>query len=185
MVEADMNSSNPFCDARDVEFDFVLVPSKGTFIKDFNETTGLHVALVLHKGTIIDFDQKGVKSHKGEEPRWRDCIKLNIIDNLLVANVDLFTLSKFKQYLLLAHLEVVASPNRWSPENYHSERNNCFDFALTILKKFMEIVDLNAQINLFKHCNLDCKASFCQKIIIPKMTIVGNFIRDRRRNPDT
>lgn len=174
----------PFCDAGTVTEDIILIPSKGTFLEDFNSQSGLHVAIRGSEKSILEFDHNGMKTGTVDEVRWHQCVKLQFVENFFKTTQVLKSNDLTEAWSTAIGIISDKKITHWSREKYDLVGNNCFDFVMTFLKEFLTILSrlnhLSDHIssNIFK---LRDKILFCEYFIIPETRRVAEYLNSYRR----
>lgn len=163
----------PFSNSSQLTYDLALIPSRGTFLDEFNNTSGLHIGIVNGNGDILEFDRSGVKLNQPSREKWRQCLALNFLNGFLqnkscdiekihsMWDDTVEELSKSKSNII-----------------YQETHNNCFDFVLlfvhTLTKRFKKD-SMQNNISLTEMDNLD-KVKFCEKFVVPVTKIALRYI---------
>jgi len=172
--------ASPFTEARRAPNDFVLIPSRGSFISsDHSTIENLHLGITNHAGEVTSFDFNGICYEKGFENRWSECLSLNFIQKLSQdqSDIDLFNL------FWSSSLAELISVKR---TNYHPVDNNCFDFGLemiTILTRKLKEANnrrLCEVIQILDQVKCD-KVSFCQNFVVERTKLAALYLCFHRK----
>lgn len=161
-----------FKDVTQIKHDFVLVPSKGDFLTTFDNQTGLHIAIVTGEDDILEFSQKGLGKCNPDETRWRQCLPLNFCQRLAESNIHKTPLNYEELYGAWRSASQIIKLHqnnpKWTTCNYHTDTNNCFDFALEFMNIFLEQLSDRHQFSniVSQYVNLT-KISFCELFVVP------------------
>lgn len=171
----------PFINGTEVKCDFVLIPSRGTFLHDFKNTTGLHIGVTDDSGGFLEFNHDGLSYTCGSSKKWHQCLKLNLRQQLQgVINCSQITTNHW--------IEVVQSfrhckDMRWSKQSYNGEHNNCFDFVLEFIQSLVikmlksNRIDESSLLN----ARLNDKAEFCKSFVAPETMRIARYITLHRK----
>lgn len=168
----------PFCAPQSIDHDLLLIPSRGTFLNDFNNRTGLHIGISSGSGTVVEYDRTGIKlSDVIQDDRWQQCLRLKFIENLMFeASIDD---NHHLHSLWIKSIEVLISNKcEWNSQAYHSDHNNCFDFALNfinILLNFMDVAKLASNLSEIRNKTSD-KIVFCRIFVLPQTQQAARYI---------
>lgn len=176
---------NPFHNAADSSVDVIIKPSNGSFLKNFSADSGLHIG-VIYKHTLMNFDRYGLEiidTRTSDE--WQHCLKLNFIDKL----VELFDLPLSTNRRLHCNwskaidITITEKQHRWSSALYDIENNNCLDFVVAFVDKFVKLVfgdDDQLRHKLHSVNKPISKVDFCKLFVCPVTKAAASYISAHR-----
>lgn len=112
---------SPLTKAKQNPFSVVVKPTIGNFLKDYQNSSNLHIGLTNSKGIVYDFDEHGI--HVGSSS-WNLCVTATLIQNITQQTLNVWDnlLNQFSQQV------------DWSPQRYDEEQHNCFTFVMEFFK---------------------------------------------------
>lgn len=162
---------SPFSKAVEYPCSIAIKPTEGTFLRDYRSGHNLHIGLTDSQGKVHEFAEYGL--HSDSDDNWNQCIVINLLAKEFhpVISED----PDWKEYWDWTLSQMVAS-GQWNTNTYHRDAMNCFDFVLTFLKALRQ--------EPFSSLARD-KVDFCQRVILPKTSLAGKYIRLFRKLEDT
>lgn len=137
--------TRPFIRADQIECDLVLASCATTS----NEVgaiggggggrfAGFHVGICDSQGRVLEFDQAGLMFHKPSRINllWHHCLKLNFLEQIKLSADDVIDGVK----KLWDDTIIVSIRDNLTPLPYDGNSNNCLDFVVKFLCKFMQSV---------------------------------------------
>ncbi|NXY20864.1 MKROS protein, partial [Atrichornis clamosus] len=101
---------------------FLIRPTRGTFLEEYDGHSDLHVGITNSNGVVYNYDQEGVhRDHSG----WEQCISIPLV------HPDMSELLQHWDTLL----EEFSLEEAWLPHRYEEEEHNCFTFALAFVNR--------------------------------------------------
>lgn len=173
----------PFHDVQELDFDMVMIPSKGSFLEGFNNSTGLHMAIV-HRGRIIEYTRDGISITDTSKchPRWTQCLALNILDRLTIQHqsnsIETYLMSDYANSVI----NLLKNDFRWTVSNFHEQTNNCFDFSFTFLMGVLKsILDSHTNDVIQNQARqltnlINDKISFCHTLVMRKTKLMTRYV---------
>lgn len=165
----------PFRNGSTVMYDFVLRPSRGSFLSDFNNKIGLHVGITRETGQILEYDHQGLKCTSPHDERWACTQQLNFVESLLGEDVEkeLHIQLAWQQSFETLLASKVA---KFTKQGYDSVKNNCFDFVLQFVITWLEFLNDRYQIDEEMRQKLQDKTKFCEFFVVPKTREMAKYI---------
>ncbi|XP_063267903.1 MKRN2 opposite strand protein [Prinia subflava] len=99
---------------------FLVRPTRGTFLHDYDGHGDLHVGITNSKGVVYSYDQQGV--HRAGSG-WEQSICIPLVQP------DMWELLQRWDELL----EEFSLGEAWLPHRYEEQQHNCFTFALSFV----------------------------------------------------
>lgn len=170
----------PFTDASLVSYDLVLIPSRGSFLADFNNTVGLHIGIIGEAGKILEFDHRGIRFSNPGDKKWTCCLRLNFIRSLLGENMEdrAFVLNAWRQTFV-----EISNPTQSNnlTRDYNLDQNNCFDFVLKFLSFWMQLLGVGYPLDENVSVSLRDKVEFCKSFVLPETRKMARYISVYRK----
>eukprot|EP00094_Tigriopus_californicus_P004770 TCALIF_04590-PA protein Name:"Similar to C3orf83 Putative uncharacterized protein C3orf83 (Homo sapiens)" AED:0.13 eAED:0.13 QI:0/0.25/0/0.8/1/1/5/0/497 len=162
---------SPFSKAVEYPCSIAIKPTEGTFLRDYRSGHNLHIGLTDSQGKVHEFAEYGL--HSDSNDNWHQCIVINLLAKEFhpVISDD----PDWKEYWDWTLAQVLAS-GQWNTNTYHRDEMNCFDFVLTFLRSLRQ--------EPFSSLARD-KVDFCQRVILPKTSLAGKYIRLFRKLEET
>lgn len=145
--------TSPFVAAGDTQCCLVIKPTVGNFLRDFGNSSNLHVGLTDSKGVVHEFDENGLTIGGSN---WCQCVSVKLIQ----------VTQEIVQQWDRGLQEFVLS-SAWSKERYHEDRNNCYDFVIEFLR--------HLGLDRLYPCLSD-RLVFCRELILPRTHKAGQYI---------
>lgn len=165
----------PFRDGSNVKYDFVLIPSRGSFLSDFNNKIGLHIGITRETGQILEYDSQGLKCTGPHNERWACSQQLNFVKSLLGQDVEK------EPHIQLAWKQsfetlLACKDSRFTDQGYDSTQNNCFDFVLQFVMTWLDFLNGRYQLDEEMREKIQEKTKFCQYFIVPETHKTAKYI---------
>ncbi|XP_058452912.1 MKRN2 opposite strand protein [Malaya genurostris] len=148
---------HPFVNATQTPCSVVLRPSRGDFLRDFQNSINLHIALTDSKGSIVEFDASGLictKAKQVDKSLWGQC--------LVVADVPDSWFYHWDCTLLRMITE-----QGWNERIYDADDVNCYNFVL----KFLQLLKYMPYMAFAENTE-----TFTKELVVPKTTHAGKYI---------
>ncbi|KAL5013283.1 hypothetical protein ScPMuIL_007553 [Solemya velum] len=145
---------SPFGDAMSSPYSVLIKPTYGSFIRDYENSSNLHIGITDSKGVAYDYDEEGIHVNSLS---WNQCVVIPL-SKALIAGVQDGWDNNLYQF---------SRNHRWSTDWYRDSSHNCFTFVL----QFLHHMDINRL--------MPCVASrseFCKEQIVPHTTRAAQFI---------
>lgn len=183
------NSDYPLFRANEVKCDLVVLPSLGTFLDNYVNGAGLHIAIVDDQGWILEFDRNGMYyGSVDKEVRWQQCLRLNFSNHLLSIFQPLGLKEIQSTWTRVVEFFCSIERSNWSKAEYECEQKNCFDFVLAFLTKLINELELKAKPNAIIDNSLERlkvgvenKISFCEHFVVPETKKLIEYIVSHRK----
>ncbi|KAJ8321947.1 hypothetical protein KUTeg_000418 [Tegillarca granosa] len=142
---------SPFVNARQHACSVVIRPTTGTFLRDYENNSNLHVGVTNSRGDVYDFDEEGIHVNNA---LWENCIAIPIIQttNTVCQNWD-------------TDLVLMSQNVSWSKKRYNEVNYNCFDFVISFLRHVLPKWKIHEN-----------KTRFCEEFILPHTAKVAKYI---------
>ncbi len=89
----------------------------------YQNAADLHIGLTNSKGDVYEFDRYGLHAAT-KNSSWNQCLSVPI-----VTEID----NMWKDYWDYT-LQIAAQLDRWQPNKYFEDTNNCYSFVITFLR---------------------------------------------------
>eukprot|EP00062_Callorhinchus_milii_P017614 gi/632970208/ref/XP_007901522.1/ PREDICTED: putative uncharacterized protein C3orf83 homolog [Callorhinchus milii] len=115
---------NPFVNGHHEKCSFLVKPTKGTFIREYDGRSDLHVGISNTSGVVYNFTEAGVGR---DACGWEECVSVALVQP------DMFGLmNQWDRYL-----EQISQADLWLPHRYEESEHNCYAFALTFINRVL------------------------------------------------
>ncbi|XP_013398927.2 MKRN2 opposite strand protein [Lingula anatina] len=134
----------------------VIRPTHGSFLRDYTNSSNLHVGITNTKGSVYDYDEGGLHVHS---PTWTSTETLTI--PVIQTNDTMWS------HTWNIRLEQWAMQQQWTADRYNDTHHNCYDFVLG----FLQYMGLDKCLPCASN-----RTEFCAKMIVPKTTAAAKYI---------
>lgn len=165
----------PFKHASLIMYDLILIPSRGTFLSDFNSSIGLHIGITSGTGQIIEYDHQGLNCGRPCDKKWSCCLQLNFIRTILgeyIEDESLVRLAWGQSFRTLADSREM----KFSKEFYDCNKNNCFDFVLEFVKTWLRLLGPKYYSDTELPERLQDKIEFCKYFVVSETRKMARYI---------
>lgn len=169
----------PFESATKIEFDIIIIPSKGTFIHHYTKGSKLHIGLLKDDHRVWNFDQGGLKCSSPTEARWQQCLCLEFMKNIDKSEEISKDILR-KHWVSACQVEC---NQRLSNEDYDCDYNNCFDFVIQFVITFLNLIANDNSVKVIFRSRMKTladsladKETFCKEFVIPRTKIAAKYI---------
>ncbi|MBN3282271.1 MKROS protein, partial [Polyodon spathula] len=120
LEEAPVSIPNPFMNGQKVTSSFLVKPTKGTFLREYDGSSDLHVGITSTKGVVYNYSEAGVCR---DQHGWEQSVSIPLVQP------DMYSLiNQWDHYL-----EQFSSTDMWDPQRYEEHEHNCYTYALTFI----------------------------------------------------
>lgn len=156
----------PFIKPHQYPCAIILRPTNGDFLNDYFNAMDLHIGVTTSNGSIIEFDQNGLRksSDRNGTSQWSQSLVVDTVPEPWYDHWD----------SVLCEMEK-SKDTKWTSAAYHEDYFNCYTFVL----EFLRILDYGTLSDAAKNRN-----TFCEHYIIPRTTAAGKYISLYRKIRD-
>ncbi|XP_076423758.1 MKRN2 opposite strand protein isoform X1 [Peromyscus maniculatus bairdii] len=164
--DAPISISDPFSNGHQEKCSFLLKPTRGTFLREYDGKSDLHVGLTNTRGehclhfssvrkprVVYNYNAHGIQR---DEAGWEQSLSVPLVQPSMFGLMD-----QWDKYLE----DFSASP-AWLPHRYDENHHNCSSFALTFV---------NCVLAMEGKEQLD-KREFTEKYVIPRTRLASKYI---------
>ncbi|KAG9353027.1 hypothetical protein JZ751_017603 [Albula glossodonta] len=109
LEDAPVSIPNPFSDGHKNPCSFLVAPTEGTFLKDFEGDSDLHTGITDTKGVVYNYTKTGVRK---DSVGWEKCISVPLVQPDMYSLID-----QWDRYL----------------DNFDEEKHNCYSYSLAFI----------------------------------------------------
>uniref|UniRef100_A0A803K3V9 MKRN2 opposite strand n=1 Tax=Xenopus tropicalis TaxID=8364 RepID=A0A803K3V9_XENTR len=124
LEEAPVSIPSPLVSGHSQPCSFVLRPTWGNFLGEYDGSADLHVGISSSTGTVYHYNESGV--HK-DSVGWEQSVSVPLVPA--------------HQHALLhqwdSYLEEFSAADNWRPHRYQEADQNCYTFALTFINRVL------------------------------------------------
>ncbi|KAG8430203.1 hypothetical protein GDO86_018258, partial [Hymenochirus boettgeri] len=132
---------------------FVLKPTHGQFLGEYNGISDLHVGITSTKGVVYSYNQCGVDR---EAAGWEQSV------NIRLGPTDQYELiHQWDRYL-----EDFTAAEQWAAQRYREEDHNCYTFALMFINAVL----------VLQNKKTFSKEEFTRRFVLPKTRRVSKYL---------
>ncbi|EDM02151.1 rCG29620 [Rattus norvegicus] len=151
--DAPISISDPFSNGHQEKCSFLLKPTRGTFLREYDGKSDLHVGVTNTHGVVYNYSARGIQR---DEAGWECCLSVPLVQPSMFGLLDQWDKSLEDFY---------ASP-AWLPHRYEEPHHNCSSFALAFINC---ILAMEGQEQLEK-------SEFTEKYVIPRTRLAAKYI---------
>ncbi|KAM8759034.1 MKRN2 opposite strand protein isoform 1-T1 [Rhynchonycteris naso] len=153
LEEAPVSISNPFTNGHQEKCSFLLRPTQGTFLREYDGRSDLHVGVTNTNGVVYNYTMHGVQR---DETGWEQTVSIPLLQPGMFGLMD-----QWDKYL-----EDFSSTGAWLPHRYEEDSHNCYSYTLTFI---------NCILTTEGKAQLD-KNEFIEKFVVPRTRKVSKYI---------
>ncbi|XP_062056064.1 MKRN2 opposite strand protein isoform X1 [Lepus europaeus] len=153
LEEAPVRVSNPFTDGHREKCSFLLRPTRGSFLREYDGRSDLHVGVTNTNGVVYNYSLHGVQR---DEAGWEQSLAVPLLQPNMFGLMD-----QWDKYL-----EDFSTSGAWLPHRYDEEQHNCYSYALTFI---------NCVLATEGRQPLD-KSGFTEKYVLPRTRLASKYI---------
>ncbi|XP_043934004.1 MKRN2 opposite strand protein [Protopterus annectens] len=153
LEEAPVSIPNPFVNGHREKCSFVLRPTKGSFLKDYDGQSDLHVGITNTSGVVYNYNENGILR---DTQSWEHCVSVPLVQPDMYSLLD-----QWNKYL-----EQFSESETWLPYSYDEVDHNCYTYALTFINCVLATQG--------KHPL--SKNEFTEKFVLPKTKRASRYI---------
>ncbi|XP_076971211.1 MKRN2 opposite strand protein [Tamandua tetradactyla] len=153
LEEAPVSISNPFTNGHQEKCAFLLRPTQGTFLREYDGRSDLHVGITSTNGVVYNYNTQGV--HR-DDAGWEQSLSVPLLQPNMFGLMD-----QWDQYL-----EAFSASGAWLPHRYREDHHNCYSFTLAFI---------NCILTTQGKKQLD-KNEFTEQYVIPRTRTASKYI---------
>lgn len=153
LQEAPLGIDSPFVDGHQEKCSFLLRPTQGTFLRDYDGHSDLHVGISSTHGTVYNYSAQGVQR---DGVGWEQTVSVPLLPPGSWALLD-----QWDKYL-----EDFCTAATWLPHRYDENLHNCSTFALAFI---------NAVLGAEGAAPLS-KQDFTETFVLPRTRTAAKYI---------
>uniref|UniRef100_A0A8C8YHH2 MKRN2 opposite strand n=1 Tax=Prolemur simus TaxID=1328070 RepID=A0A8C8YHH2_PROSS len=153
LEEAPVSIANPFTNGHQEKCSFLLRPTQGTFLREYDGRSDLHVGITNTKGVVYNYNVYGVQR---DGTGWEQSISVPLLQPNMYGLMD-----QWDKYL-----EDFSTSGAWLPHRYEEDGHNCYTYALTFI---------NCVLTTEGKEPLD-KSEFTEKHVVPRTRLASKYI---------
>ncbi|XP_029456646.1 MKRN2 opposite strand protein [Rhinatrema bivittatum] len=153
LKDAPVSIPSPFVNGHKERCSFLLKPTEGTFLGDYDGNSDLHVGVTNTAGTVYHYNETGI--HK-DDLGWEQCVCVPLIQP------DMYGLiNQWDQ-----HLDEFCAAETWLPCRYEEHHHNCYTYVLEFI---------NYMLSAQERQRLS-KCEFTEKFVLPRTKRTSKYI---------
>ncbi|XP_053456070.1 MKRN2 opposite strand protein isoform X1 [Nycticebus coucang] len=153
LEEAPVSIANPFTNGHQEKYCFLLRPTQGTFLREYDGRSDLHVGITNTNGVVYNYNMHGVQR---DDSGWEQSISIPLLQPNMYGLMD-----QWDKYL-----EDFSTSGPWLPHRYEEDRHNCYSYALTFI---------NCVLTTEGKVQLD-KSEFTERYVVPRTRLASKYI---------
>ncbi|XP_004456178.1 MKRN2 opposite strand protein [Dasypus novemcinctus] len=153
LEEAPVSISNPFSNGHQEKCSFLLRPTQGTFLREYDGRSDLHVGITNTNGVVYNYNVHGVRR---DEAGWEQSLSVPLLQPNMFGLVD-----QWDKYL-----DEFSASGAWLPHRYEENYHNCYSFTLTFI---------NCILTTEGKKQLD-KDEFTERYVVPRTRKASKYI---------
>ncbi|XP_048212252.1 MKRN2 opposite strand protein [Perognathus longimembris pacificus] len=120
LEEAPVSISSPLADGHREKCAFLLRPTQGSFLREYDGRSDLHVGITSTEGVVYHYTALGVRR---DPAGWEQSLSVPLLQPGLFALMD-----QWDKYL-----EDFSATGAWLPHRYEEDGHNCYSYALAFV----------------------------------------------------
>ncbi|KAM4721758.1 MKRN2 opposite strand protein [Rhinophrynus dorsalis] len=153
LEHAPVSIPSPFANGHREKCSFVLKPTQGLFLREYDGCSDLHVGISSNKGVVYNYNETGVHC---DDTGWEQCVTVPLVPP--------------DQYALInqwdSYLEEFSAANKWLPHRYEERDHNCYTFALTFINAVLALQEKKTF----------TKKGFTERFVLPKTRRLSKYL---------
>ncbi|XP_051777495.1 MKRN2 opposite strand protein isoform X4 [Erpetoichthys calabaricus] len=153
LEDAPVSIPSPFTDGHQAKCSFLVKPTKGTFLRDYDGKSDLHVGITSTAGMVYNYREGGVCQ---DMSGWEQAVSVALVQPDMYSLID-----QWDHYL-----EHFSQADTWDPKRYNENDHNCYTFALTFINCVL-ITQGSRQLS---------KNEFTERFVLPRTKRASKYI---------
>ncbi|EHB09576.1 hypothetical protein GW7_06111 [Heterocephalus glaber] len=153
LANAPVSISNPFTNGHQEKCSFLLRPTQGTFLREYDGKSDLHVGVTNTNGVVYNYNGLGVQQDK---TGWEQSLAVPLLQPGMLGLQD-----QWDRYL-----EDFSACGAWLPHRYEEDHHNCYSYTLTFINCILATEGKE---------KLD-KSEFTEKYVVPRTRVASKYI---------
>ncbi|XP_004692280.1 PREDICTED: MKRN2 opposite strand protein [Condylura cristata] len=153
LAEAPVSISSPFTNGHQEKCSFLLRPTHGTFLREYDGRADLHVGIASTAGVVYSYTALGVQR---DEAGWEQSVSVPLLPPGMFGLMD-----QWDKYL-----EDFSGTGAWLPHRYEEDQHNCYSYTLTFMNCILAMEGWG---------QLD-KSEFTEKYVVPRTRQASRYI---------
>ncbi|XP_038596099.1 MKRN2 opposite strand protein [Tachyglossus aculeatus] len=153
LEDAPLSIPSPLANGHRQRCAFLLKPTEGTFLRDYNGSSDLHVGITSTNGIVYNYNEKGVRR---DGAGWEQSVSVPLVQP------DLYgLLGRWDDYL-----EEFSATDDWLADRYSGDQHNCYSYALKFIN-WMLTLEGRRQLT---------RDEFIEQFVVPRTRKASKFI---------
>nr|XP_012327685.1 MKRN2 opposite strand protein [Aotus nancymaae] len=153
LEEAPVSIANPFTNGHQEKCSFLLRPTQGTFLREYDGRSNLHVGITNTNGVVYNYSAHGVQR---DGAGWEQSISIPLLQPNMYGMME-----QWDKYL-----EDFSTSGAWLPHRYEEDHYNCYTYTLMFI---------NCVLMAEGREQLD-KSEFTEKYVVPRTRLASKYI---------
>ncbi|KAM5279668.1 MKRN2 opposite strand protein [Ctenodactylus gundi] len=153
LQDAPVGIPSPFTSAHRERCCFALRPTQGSFLRDYDGKSDLHVGITGTGGSVYNYSAHGVRR---DTEGWEQSLSVQLLQPGMLGLQD-----QWDRYL-----EDFSASGAWQPHRYEQNSHNCYSYALTFINC---VLAAEGRGPLDKH-------AFTEKYVVPRTRLASKYI---------
>ncbi|XP_053324595.1 MKRN2 opposite strand protein [Spea bombifrons] len=128
LEEAPVHVPCPFVNGHREKCSFLVKPTRGEFLGDYDGDSDLHVGITDTSGVVYHYNETGVR---GDTLGWEQCVSVPLVPPDNYALIDQWD----------GYLTEHAASEQWLPHRYSERDHNCCSFALRFINRILSLLE--------------------------------------------
>ncbi|KFO27463.1 MKRN2 opposite strand protein [Fukomys damarensis] len=153
LANAPVSACSPFTNGHQEKCCFLLRPTQGTFLREYDGKSDLHVGITNTNGVVYNYDGRGVQR---DRTGWEQSLAVPLLQPGMLGLQD-----QWDRYL-----EDFSAHGAWLPHRYEEDHHNCYSYTLTFINCILA-TEGKEQLN---------KSEFTEKYVVPRTRLASKYI---------
>lgn len=153
LEDAPVSISTPLCNGHRERCAFLLRPTRGTFLREYDGRSDLHVGITNTNGVVYNYGAQGVQR---EQAGWEQCLSVPLLQPSMCA-----LMARWDR-----DLEDFSAAAAWLPHRYDENHHNCYSYTLTFINRVLA-TEGKGQLD---------ETEFTEKYVVPRTRLASKYI---------
>ncbi|XP_005387167.1 PREDICTED: MKRN2 opposite strand protein [Chinchilla lanigera] len=153
LADAPVSISSPFGNGHQEKCSFLFRPTRGTFLREYDGRSDLHVGITNTNGVVYNYDRCGVRRDRAG---WEQSLVVPLLQPGMLGLQD-----QWDRYL-----EDFSAHEAWLPHRYEEDHHNCYSYSLMFINCILATEGKE---------QLD-KTEFTEKYVVPRTRLASKYI---------
>nr|XP_006631171.1 PREDICTED: MKRN2 opposite strand protein [Lepisosteus oculatus] len=151
--EAPVSIPSPFAGGQRAKCSFLVKPTTGEFLREYDGRSDLHVGITNTKGVVYNYNETGICR---DELGWDQSVSVPLVQPDMYSLINQWD----------CYLEQFSSAEMWHSQRYNETEHNCYTYALTFINCVLATQGKSSL----------SKTEFTEKFVLPRTKRASRYI---------